>query len=102
MQMVRDTPVFEEDGESGDEGNDIDVRVDQHFTQASLSAKSSDHNQASELPPSRVNERLPLHKKIITTSQQSNDILVKSSKHSEKDLHLTKKPSPTPIKKENL
>jgi hypothetical protein len=30
MQMDRDTPVFEEDGESDDddEDNDIDVRID--------------------------------------------------------------------------
>ena len=61
--MDRDTPVFEEDGESDDdEGDDIDVRIDQNLN------KAGGHNLASELPPSRVNGRMPLHKKILSAS----------------------------------
>jgi len=79
--MDRDTPVFEEDGESDeDEENDIDVRI------------NLGRNNASELPPSRVNGRMPLHKKILSESQQDANIMNMAKKESD-DQYLSKNSS---------
>jgi hypothetical protein len=79
--LLRDTPVFEEDDEES-EGDDlivpnphVNIRDHDEMDNSSRSEDDSKQDSASELPPSRIHSKMPLHKKILSTSQQGANML---------------------------
>jgi hypothetical protein len=44
--------------------------------ESSRSEEASNKDSASELPPSRIHSKMPLHKKVVSTSQQGANLLV--------------------------
>jgi len=71
--LLRDTPVFEEDDEDSEGSDEMIVSAhvqidDQDEADGTDSEESKKEDSASELPPSRIQSRMPLHKKILSTS----------------------------------